>query len=66
MATFDNLLWQRYVTGSFVQRLENKFKSALGISKNAEVKYHDNQIINLFSDISYCSAWYLCKKAMGF
>jgi hypothetical protein len=66
MATFDNILCQRYVKGSFVQRLENKFKSVLGISKNAEVKYQDSQIINLCSDISYSSACFLSKKAMGF
>jgi hypothetical protein len=66
MATLDNLLCQRYVKGSFLQRLENKFKSALGISKNVEVKYQDSQITNLCSDISYISAWHLCKKAMGF
>jgi hypothetical protein len=66
LATLDNLLCQRYIKGSFGQRLENKFKSALGIPKNAENKYQDNQIMNLCSDISYSSAWHLCKKAMGF
>lgn len=66
MATVDNILCQRYVKGSFVQKLENKLKSALGFSKNAEVKYQDNQIVNLCSDVSWSAAWLLGKKAMGF
>jgi hypothetical protein len=66
IATFDNLLCQRYVDGSFVQKVENKLKSALGITKNAAVKYQDGQIANLCFDLSSSSAWLLSKKAMGF
>jgi hypothetical protein len=66
MATFDNIVCQRYVKGSFVQRLENKLRKALGLPKNAEGEYQSSQINNLCSDISCGSAWHLCKKAMGF
>jgi hypothetical protein len=66
LATFDNLLCQRYVEGSFVQMVENKLKSALGITKNSAVKYQDSQISNLCFDLSSSSAWLLIKKAMGF
>jgi hypothetical protein len=66
LATLDNLLCQRYIKGSLVQRLENKFKSALGSSKNAEVKFNEGEITNLCLDLSWSSAWLLSKKAMGF
>jgi hypothetical protein len=65
-AALDNLMLQRYLKGSFVSMVENKFKNLIGLKNSFELQYKKDQIANLCSDLSWGSALFLIKKAAGY